>query len=212
MSELAIRKRSSRQQAAAPGSSHDRIVGIARIALPAAIGVLAVLLLAAPLTVGRDISFVLAKDRVAVAKERMRVTRAQYRGEDSKGQSFRLSAASAVQTSSRDPVVRLSDLAADIRLEDGPATIRANSGRYDMDSERVMVDGPVAFTGPDGYAMQTRDVGVDLKTRRVASGGPVDGRMRLGTFSANRMTADLRDRTVVLQGRARLHIVQGGAR
>ncbi len=212
MSELALRKRSVRQHWAAPGGRHDRLVGIARIALPTLIGVLAALLFTAPITVGRDISFVLSKDRVAVAKERMRVTRAVYRGEDSRGQAFRLTAGSAVQATSRDPVVRLNDLAADIALEDGPATIRANSGRYDMQSEHVMIDGPVIFTGPDGYAMQTRDVGVDLNTRRVASGGPVDGRMRLGTFSANRMTADLKDRTVVLDGRARLHIVQGGVR
>lgn len=208
MSELADRVRTNRQHWAAPGSSHDRVIGSTRIVLPIAIGVLAAVLGAAPLTMGRDISFVLAKDRVEVAKERLRVTEALYRGEDAKGQPFQIRAGSAVQVSSRDPIVKLKDLSARIQLTDGPATIGASRGRYDMDSERVAVDGPVVFQSADGYRMATRDVAIDLKTRRVASGGPVDGRMPLGTFSANRLRADLNSRTVVLDGRARLHIVQ----
>ena len=67
MSELADRVRSQRQLWAASGSSHDRVIALLRILLPAAIGVLVVLLALAPLTVGRDISFVLSKDRVEVA-------------------------------------------------------------------------------------------------------------------------------------------------
>lgn len=212
MSELADRVRTERQHWAVPGSRHDRVIGAMRVVLPMAIGVLVVVLGAAPLTMGRDISFMLAKDRVEVAKERLRVTEAMYRGTDSKGQPFLLRAGSAVQVSSRDPVVQLNDLSARIMLADGPAAIAARKGRYDMDSERVLVEGPVAFTAADGYRMVTRDVAIDLNSRRVASGGPVDGQMPLGSFSANRLVADLNQRTVILDGRARLHIVQGASR
>ena len=54
--------------------------------------------------------------------------------------------------------------------------------------------GPVVVTAADGYRIATRDVGVDLDTRRVASGAPVGGRMPLGTFAAGRMSADLNSR------------------
>ena len=188
------------------------MIGLMRILLPSAIGGLVAILAVTPLTMGRDISFVLAKDRVEVAKERMRVADAIYRGEDSKGQPFRIRAGSAVQTKSSDPVVRMADLSAEIQLADGPATIGAKTGRYDMNSEKVYVDGPVRFQTRDGYQLDTRDVAVDLKTRQVASGGAVDGKMPLGNFSADRMTADLASRVVVLDGRARLHIVQRGGR
>ncbi|MFZ5707226.1 MAG: LPS export ABC transporter periplasmic protein LptC [Pseudomonadota bacterium] len=211
MSELADRARSQRQLWAASGSRHDRLIGILRLVLPVAIAILAILLAIAPLTVGRDISFVLSKDRVAVARERMRVTTATYRGQDAKGQAFQLTAGSAVQTTSRDPVVRMQKLAAQIQLPEGPARIVANNGRYDMDSEKVAIDGPVHFTSADGYNIQTRDVGIDLQTRKVASEGPVDGRMNVGTFSGDRFTADLNARVVVLEGRARLHIDQRSA-
>ena len=212
MSELAERVRRERRHWAVPGSSHDRVIRIARIVLPMGIGGLVALLATAPIAIGRDISFVLAKDRVAVAKERMRVTNASYRGEDGKGQPFMIRAASAVQTRSSDPVVRLTDLAAVVWLKEGPAAIAANRGRYDMTSETVAIDGPVLFKTQDGYRLLTRDVAIDLKTRKVTSEGAVDGRMPLGTFRADHLKADLAQRTVTLEGGARLHIVQGQSR
>lgn len=209
MSQAADIVRNHRQVWAAPGSSHDRVIAVLRLGLPIAIVVLVALLAFAPITVGRDISFVLSKDRVQVAKERMRVTAALYRGEDSKGQPFQLRAASAVQATSRDPIVRLQDLSARIQLADGPATIVAPRGRYDMDSEKVAVDGQVHLQTTGGYRIDTHDVTIDLKSRMVASTAPVDGDMPLGTFAADHMTADLNTHVVVLTGRARLHIVQG---
>jgi len=212
MSELADRARSERQLWAASGSSHDRLIAVLRLVMPAAVVVLVILLALAPLTVGRDISFVLSKDRVAVARERMRVTSATYRGQDSKGQPFELDAASAVQVSSHDPVVQLRTLAARIQLQDGPARVDAGQGRYDMDNEKVAIDGPVLFRSADGYRIATRDVSIDLQSRTAASHGRVDGRMNVGTFSGDRFTADLNTHIVVLEGRARLHIDQRQAR
>jgi lipopolysaccharide export system protein LptC len=198
-----------RQRWALPRGRHDKTIGAARIVLPSLIGVLAVALIGAPLLTGGEISFVLAKDTVAMAKERLRVTAALYRGEDSKGQPFSLRAGSAVQVNSKDPVVRLKDLRGEIALSDGPAVLAADAGRYDMDKEIVNVDGPLRFTAADGYQLITRDVAISLKTRKLASGGPVSGSMPLGSFSAGRIVADLPARTVVLDGRARLRIVQG---
>jgi len=212
MHETAVSQRSALQQWAAPGGRHDRLIAIARVALPSVIGVLAAGFVFAPLAMRGDVSFVLAKDTVAIAKERMRVTAATYRGEDGKGQPFQLTAGSAVQATSRDPIVKLSDLTATILLKDGPASLHADAGRYDMDREVVSVIGPVIFTSSGGYRLQTRDVAVGLKSRKLASGGPVDGQMPLGNFSADRIEADLGEHTVVLHGRAHLHIVQGHVR
>jgi len=68
---------------------------------------------------------------------------------------------------------------------------------------------PVA---PGGFLLETRDVMVDLKGRTLASAGPVSGQMRLGNFQAGRLSADLGERKVVLDGGARLKIVQGAVR
>ena len=212
MSQLAEQQRQERRIWAAAGSSHDRLIATLRILLPMTVGVLAAFLALAPLTVGRDINFVLSKDRVDVAKERMRGIRDTYRGENSKGEAFMLEAGSAVQTTSRDPIVHLSQLKATIQLQGGPATIRANQGRYDMDNQNIAIDGPVRLDSTDGYHITTRDVFVDMDERVAHSRAPVDGTMPLGHFSADRMSADLERHIVRLDGHARLHIVQRRAR
>lgn len=197
---------------AAPGSLHDWLIGTMKILLPAAVGLLLAYLALAPLSKGPEISFLLDKDRVEVAPERMRVQSAQYRGQDSFGRPFVLSADRAVQATSDEPVVDITDMSAEIGLESGPARIAAGRARYDMAAQRVNVGGPILVTAADGYRLETRDVTIDLNDRSLASRGAVDGRMPLGSFRADRLRADLGTRTIVLDGRARLHIVQGGVR
>ena len=210
MSIQADQQRHVRRHWARPGGSHDRLVARLKNWLPVAVGVLAALLVMAPFTGGDKVSFVLDKNKVEVAKERMRVSEALYRGEDSKGQPFSLRAGSAVQKSSREPIVDLNDMSARVLLSEGPAVLNARKGRYDMEKERVAVDGPVQFEAAGGYRLTTRDVGIDLKTRRMRSAGRVDGRIPIGTFSGDHLDADLNARTVTLNGRASLRIEQNG--
>jgi lipopolysaccharide export system protein LptC len=207
MSEAAVIVRSARQIWAAPGSSHDRIIAVLRIALPVLIGVLAAFLVMMPLAGSGDVSFLLDKNKVEVAKERLRIQAATYRGEDGKGQPFELTAGSAVQKSSAEPVVQITRLAAKIGLSDGPATLAADHGRYDMDTQRVMLDGPLRFNAANGYQLDTVNATVDLKTRKMYSGSAVTGTVPQGTFSASRLSADLENHIVTLDGNARLRIV-----
>jgi lipopolysaccharide export system protein LptC len=212
MSVLASERRRQRRAWAMAGGAHDIKMAILRVALPAAVGIIAAFLALAPLTVGADISFVLSKKGVDVAPERMRVTHAVYRGRDGKNQPFILTAASAVQQTSRDPILKLTTLHARIALTDGQGDVRAEHGRYNMDNDRIAIDGPVQYDGTDGYRVNTRDVLVDMKTRMLKSRGKVDGTMPLGTFSADQMQSNLETKVVDLVGHARLHIVQGKAR
>jgi lipopolysaccharide export system protein LptC len=212
MSDAASLGRDKRMRWARPGSSHDRNVRVARVALPAFVGALAAVLAIAPLTQRAEMSFVLAKDSVAMAKERMRVTQAQYRGQDDKGQAFTLNAGSAVQTTSKVPVVELGKLSAELTSTTGLATLVAPQARYNLDTEKLDVNGPLTYSSADGYKLSTSNVGADLNTRRLSSASPVTGQMPLGSFSAGNISADLGARTVTLGGRARLHIVQGAIR
>lgn len=209
MSDIAQRMHSARQVWAAPGSGHDRVIGFLRVVLPIAIGVLAAFLVMAPLTRNGDASFLLAKDNVEVAKERLKIEQARYRGQDSKGRPFALVAQSAIQKSSAEPIVRLHGLAAEIGLAEGPARIVANQGRYNMKTEQVALDGPVTFRSANGYTLDTSDATVDLKNRTMNSQGAVTGSAPQGTFSADHMSANLENRSVSLDGHARLRIVPG---
>ena len=210
MSELADRERVIKRGWAAPGGFHDHVIRLMKIALPAAIGVVLAFLAFSPLEEKQEVSFVLDKNKVEHAEERLRVESAQYRGQDNRGRPFVLNARSALQQSSAVPVVAIRDMSAQIMLEDGPARLVARQARYDMEVDHVDVVGPILFAAADGYRLATRDVTVDLRERTLESRGAVDGRMPLGRFSAQRMAVDLPERRVVLSGRARLHIVQGG--
>ena len=212
MSEAAVRDRADKQRWAVPGSAHDKLVRWSKIGLPSAVGVFIALLVFAPLDKKGDVSFILDKKKVQNAQERMRVETARYVGSDNKGQRFEITAQRAIQRSSDVPVVDIQGMFARLAMMNGPLMIAANQGRYDLDTQQMNVDGPVRVAGPDGYKLETRDVLVDLKNRQLASSGPVSGQMRLGQFQAQHLQADLGDRKVVLQGRARLKIVQGAVR
>ena len=212
MSEAATRERAFKQDWAVPGSPHDRLVRLAKIALPSAVGVLVAFLALAPLDREGDVSFILDKNQVDNAPERMRVEEARYVGEDNKGQPFQIVARRALQQTSDVPVVDIWGMMARLGLAQGPLSIAAGKARYDLDEQKVLVQGPVRVSGPDGYQLATSNVLVDLKNRNLSSRGGVTGRMELGEFQAGRLQADLGDRTVVLDGGARLKIVQGTVR
>lgn len=208
----AIERRSKRQHFAAPGGSHDRLVSFLGKALPMGIGVLAAFMVITPLSPRGEISFLLDRNKVEVIDERLRVDNALYRGEDNQGRPFSLSAGEAVQRSSREGVVRMEDLLARVMLSGGPARIEAALGAYDLEREVVQIDGPVTMESTDGYRMRVSGVSVDLRNKRMTGDGGVDGAVPAGTFSANRLEVDMEQRTVVLEGRARLNMVPGKLR
>lgn len=212
MSAVADIIRDRRRLFAAPGGSHDRMVGFLGKALPALIGVLLAFMMITPFSPRGDVSFLLDRDQVAIVPDRLRVDNAMYRGTDEKGRPFSLTAARAVQRSASEAIVRMNDLSARILLNDGPAVLVAQRGRYDIDNEKVRIDGPVQLTAADGYRMVARNVDIDLEARTMAGRGAVDGAVPAGTFSADSIYADLSARTVTLAGHANLRMRPGKLR
>jgi len=212
MADAASRAQGWKHRWAEPGSGHDRLVRWAKVALPSAVGALIAILALAPLGKHSDVSFILDKKKVENAPEQLRVEAARYSGTDNRGQQFTIVANRAIQRSSKVPLVDIRGMFARLNLDKGPLLIAANQGRYNIDSQKVAIDGPVKVAGPEGYRLATRDVTVDLKQRQLASAGPVAGQMRLGNFQAGQLHANLGERTVVLDGGARLKIVQGAVR
>jgi len=208
MTEAADIIRDKRRHWAAPGGSHDRKVRILARWLPGLVGVVAAAMIVGPLFTEGELSFLLDRNKVAMTEERLRVTNAMYRGEDGQGRPFTVTAGSAVQVSAREPVVRMENIAARIRLSDGPAELTAARGAYDYSAQTVQADGPVQFTAADGYRLSTANVLIDLRQRKVWGSGGVSGAVPAGTFSADRVSADLDSRVLMLDGNVRLRIDQ----
>jgi len=209
MTAKADQIRERRRAFAAPGSQLDRTVRWLAVGLPALVGVIAALMVVTPLGPRGEVSFLLDRNKVQTTANRLVVDNAVYRGEDGKGRPFSLSAGSAVQHSVSQPVVQMRDLIGRILLDDGPAQITAELGRYNYDTQQVTVDSEVRFVAADGYHMNTSGVSVDLDNKIMVGSGGVAGATPAGTFSADSIHANLATRTVALAGRARLHMVPG---
>lgn len=204
--------RSRRQHFAAPGGSHDRLVGFLARALPMLVGIVAALMIITPLSPRGEVSFLLDRNKVALIDERLSVDNAMYRGRDDEGRPFSLLAGEAVQRSGVEGLVRMQDLVAQMVLAEGPARLSADGGTYDIAHETVAVDGPVRLTASDGYSMIARGVSVDLKARLMRGDDGVSGEVPAGTFSADTIRADLAARTLTLSGNARLTMIPGKLR
>ncbi len=204
--------RSKRRELAAPGGAHDRLIHFLARALPMAVGIVAALMIITPLSPRGEVSFLLDRNKVAMIDERLSVENAMYRGLDNLGRPFSLTAGEAVQKSSREGIVRMNDLIARIVLSDGPARISAAEGAYDIDKEVMSVVGPLEFSASDGYSMVANDVSVNLATKHVVGSHGVEGAVPAGSFSADRLEADLGERTVTLIGNAHLTMRPGELR
>jgi lipopolysaccharide export system protein LptC len=204
--------RNQRQQFAAPGGSHDRLVTFLGKALPMGVGIVAALMIITPLSPGTEVSFLLDRNKVAMIDERLSVSNAMYRGQDDGGRPFSLTAGEAVQRSSREGIVRMGDMMAQILLRDGPARISAEGGAYDIDAEVMTVDGPLRLSAADGYTMTARGVSVDLQSRVMVGDGRVEGEVPAGTFEADRIEVHIDERKISLRGNARLTMRPGELR
>lgn len=201
--------RNRRQHFAAPGGSHDALVGFLARALPMAVGVVAAFMVITPLSPRGEVSFLLDRNKVAMIDERLSVDNAMYRGRDNKGHPFSVMAGDAVQRSGAEGIVRMNDLEAQLLLPDGPARISADAGQYNINSEVVSVDSSVFLTATDGYQMRASGVFVDLERRLIRGNDGVEGEIPAGTFSAQSIRADLDARTLALAGDARLRMIPG---
>jgi lipopolysaccharide export system protein LptC len=212
MSRQADEIRDRRRAFAAPGSPLDRTVRLIAVVLPALVGAVAAAMLIAPLGPRGEVSFLLDRNKVDTANDRLRVDSALYRGTDKKGRPFTLAAGEAVQQSASVPVVKLNDLTARMELSEGPAVLSAPGGSYNIEERHVAVDGTVSFAAADGYRIAARGVSIDLPGRRLFGSGGVEGAIPAGTFSADSISADLDTRTLTLAGNARLRMVPGKLR
>ncbi len=195
-----------RQVAALPGSRRSRFFGLLKWLLPVLAAALLITIVAWPLVKAQEFSFLLAKDKVAMATERLRVANAVYRGETGKGEAFVIRAAGAVQRSSAVPIVELRDLTAKLKMADGPAVVTAPSGRYFIATDHLQINGPVRLDSTAGYSLDSATIDINLGTRIVATDAMVTGTLPIGTFRAGALRGDIQGRNMLLTNTVHLRI------
>lgn len=188
------------QKSMLPGSVHDYIVRTLRVIFPMIIVALLIFLMLSPLTINDELSFVLDKDQVDIAPERLKVTDALYRGEDSKGRPFSVKAGKAVQKSSDTPILDMEDFVGRIILNSGPAILSGNQGSYNLDNEVMRVNGPLNYKSQAGNELTASNVEIRLRSQDIESFNSVSGKTEFGSFRANKLIGNLADRNITLSG------------
>lgn len=205
MSRQADIQRHARQEFAAPGSTFDRLINFLRIGLPVGVGIILAILAIAPVSSGNEFSFLLDRNEVAMAPERLRVVQALYRGEDKSGQPFALRAQSARQKSSDEPILEIEGMEADFTVGEDRANVSARRGNYDLDKKWLFVPGALQFNRDNGDALTATKVIVDMDDKLIRSSTigedkDVQGRTGFGNFRSGGLFARMADRRLILTG------------
>ena len=190
------------------GGLYDRYIAILKDALPIAALMLLVAIIILPFAGSKEFSFILDKKKVAQAGERFRMESPVYKGTDSKGRTFILTAKRSVQKSSADPTVMLEALRATLETSEGLVVLTADEGRFLMKKEQLIVSGEIAIERSDGYRFSSRDVLVDLPSRTAYSNTGIKGNGPLGRFSAGSFRLDLASNAIVFGGGTKLRLEQ----
>lgn len=112
-------------------------------------------------------------------------------GQDARGRPYFVTAQSATQVPGNDTQVTMTDIEADLLLEDGREWIAlfATSGRVDSQSEELLLSGEISIYSDSGYEFHATEVQVTSAGDELKSSKPVSGHGPLGALTANSMTA-----------------------
>lgn len=190
------------------GGLYDRLIGIAKDALPLSFLALMMAIIIVPIADQRETSFILDKHKVEFAGERARMERPVYRGFDDQGRPFTLSADRAIQKNSLNPSLVLTHPQATLGTADGVAVLTADEGQFNLNTQRLFVSGAILLKREDGYRLNGQDVLIDLSQKEAFSQNAISGTGPLGAFTAGGFHFDLDKSVAVFKNRAHIRIVQ----
>lgn len=160
-----------------------------------------------PLLSKTEVSFTLSKDQVTESDGRVLMKDLRFTGVDKKDRMFTVNARQGEQEDPAAKRVRLTDIDAEIDLENDEAlTLSARSGLYRLEEEQLSLTGDVTLSSNGGLDLSMGGVEIDLKSRTAQGEGNVIGRGSLGSIRSDRMAVDLLESTGLFTGRVRLHI------
>lgn len=138
----------------------------------------------------------------AAQQSDIRMTNPRFYGQDSRGQSFVLGAAEAIQDRRRSTLIRLTRPA--LRLNatgQRPTEITALNGVYDERSQRISLAGDVTvIDGGSGFRFETGQALVDTETGVISGQAAIHGRGPLGTVDASSYAIYDQGERIVFEG------------
>ncbi len=134
-------------------------------------------------------------------------------GTDVKGHPYTVTAAHAVQDPKHPHRVRLSQMEADITMENNQwLNATAASGQFDMDSGALSLAGGIAIFSDSGFEMHTSHGHGNVNQGQFYGPDTVTGQGPLGTFRADTLRIDNNAQKIFLNGNVHMtmYLQNGG--
>lgn len=129
----------------------------------------------------------------------------RYTSTDEAGRPFTIHGTEARQGTDGPQIVEIEDPEAEMTLsDDGWASLFADFGIYDRDTEDVYLRGNVEIFRDDGYAMRTEEMHIDLADGTAWGDAPVEAAGPAGTVRSQGFRVGRDGRSVVFTGRSRM--------
>lgn len=190
-------------------ATYSRFVSWMKIALPAAAGLLLLLVVVLPQFRGDDERFRIGAELLkGGGGDTLTMTNARYFGTDDKGQPFLVTAEGVRQQERTDESVNLVGPKAEINLSNGTYfSAAASYGLYDRAGAKLDLGGQVTVFQGDGNQLTTTAAIVNIKEGSAAGRQPVSGEGPFGALqAAGGFDLIDRGRNVTLLGPAKLTI------
>src|SRR5499427_9531763 len=170
---------------------HSRTVRILRIAVPASVGlVLVIVMLITYLNPLR----MLAKlpiniDNLVVSGTKVTMEQPRLSGFTSDARAYEVTADTAAQDMTKPDLVELRNIRAKVEMQDkSTVEMTAVAGIYDSKGETLKLDREILLNSSTGYQGRLSEAVVDIRKGDVVSEHPVEVKLLQGTLNANRLT------------------------
>lgn len=187
----------------------SRLIHVLRRALPAAMIVITLALVAAVAVT----AFLAGRPEPDAPGQGVRLVNPRFYGRDDRGQAFVLAAREAVRDPRREQVITLT--APDVRLnsEGARATrVRAARGVYREDQNVLRLEGDVRLDDQTGgYSFRTEEAVIDTRTNVVRGAKPLTGTGPTGAIAADSYAIYDQGARTRFSGRVRARLERGAA-
>jgi lipopolysaccharide export system protein LptC len=168
---------------------HSRLVRFLRFSIPAAITVIAGVLLVAAYNPFKGITtFPIDPTKVKLSGTKIVMELPRLTGFTTDSRPYELIARTAAQDLLKPDILELQDIDAKVETKDGQhITIKSINGVYDTRGELLKLSDHIVLTTSSGYEAHLSEATVNTSSSSVVSESPVDVKLPNGTLSANRL-------------------------
>ena len=146
-------------------------------------------------------------ERLGNIKNDLTMVKPRLAGADAKGNPFVITADSAVQDAHDAKKASLTDLEADLAMDrQNWLNARARTGKVDMNSGQLELDGGIDVFTSTGYELHSKSASANLKQSVIHGHDPVTGQGPNGTLRADEFHADRATDILTLTGHVQMSL------